>query len=256
MQLYLEDGSYIITNEGIDCSIALSASAENPTAWYVDAPKMEPVRANGWIGAVAEGGSVNFRDIAFNPHGHCTHTECLGHITPTVYSVNRIAQKLLVKAYVISVYPEQIVAPDGSVDHVINAQAFQGMLDDVEAEALLIRTLPNSDSKRTQHYSATNPAYCSVDILPIINQMGVKHLLVDVPSVDRELDNGVLAFHHAFWNVPHDPNHEKTITELIYIPNDVEDGNYLLNLQTAAFENDATPSRPVLYPIHRNAEEQ
>jgi hypothetical protein len=50
--------------------------------------------------------------------------------------------------------------------------------------------------------------------------------------------------------------HDKTITELIFVPNEVKDGPYLLNLQTAAFENDATPSRPVIYPIHRNEEEQ
>ena len=74
MQLFLKDGRYIILNEGIDCSIPLSASEQNPRAWYVDQPVIEPVRGNGWVGAVAEGGSVNFRNVFFNPHGHGTHT--------------------------------------------------------------------------------------------------------------------------------------------------------------------------------------
>jgi hypothetical protein len=37
---------------------------------------------------------------------------------------------------------------------------------------------------------------------------------------------------------------------MIYIDDAVEDGDYMMNLQTAPFENDATPSRPILYPIH------
>jgi hypothetical protein len=40
-----------------------------------------------------------------------------------------------------------------------------------------------------------------------------------------------------------------TITEFIYVPNKVKDGSYILNLQIAPFENDATPSKPVLYEI-------
>ena len=41
-----------------------------------------------------------------------------------------------------------------------------------------------------------------------------------------------------------------TITELIFIENKVNDGEYILNLQTASFVNDAAPSRPVIYKIH------
>jgi hypothetical protein len=33
------------------------------------------------------------------------------------------------------------------------------------------------------------------------------------------------------------------------VPNSVEDGEYFLNLQIAPFENDATPSKPILYKI-------
>jgi len=33
----------------------------------------------------------------------------------------------------------------------------------------------------------------------------------------------------------------------VYVPNSIEDGIYLLNLQIASFENDASPSKPVLY---------
>ncbi len=36
---------------------------------------------------------------------------------------------------------------------------------------------------------------------------------------------------------------------MIYVNKDVQDGSYMLNLQFASFENDASPSKPVLYKI-------
>ena len=73
--------------------------------------------------------------------------------------------------------------------------------------------------------------------------------MIDLPSVDRESDGGALAFHHGFWKVPEDPQFDKTITELIYVDNEIEDGVYVLDFQMAPFVNDASPSRPVLYKI-------
>jgi hypothetical protein len=40
-----------------------------------------------------------------------------------------------------------------------------------------------------------------------------------------------------------------TITELAFVPDDVKDGLYLLNLQVAPFDNDAAPSRPLLFRL-------
>jgi hypothetical protein len=34
-----------------------------------------------------------------------------------------------------------------------------------------------------------------------------------------------------------------------FVSDEVKDGTYLLNLQIASFENDASPSKPVLYAI-------
>jgi hypothetical protein len=77
----------------------------------------------------------------------------------------------------------------------------------------------------------------------------VDHLLVDLPSVDKERDGGELRAHKAFWNLNGDLRKEATITEFVFVPNDVADGTYLLNLQVAPFVNDASPSRPVLFKI-------
>ena len=74
-------------------------------------------------------------------------------------------------------------------------------------------------------------------------------MLIDLPSVDREKDDGLLLAHKAFWNYPEATRLDATITEFIYVSNKIEDGSYLLNLQIAPFHNDASPSKPVLYKI-------
>ena len=77
----------------------------------------------------------------------------------------------------------------------------------------------------------------------------IEHLLIDLPSVDKEDDNGALLAHKAFWKLHGAVRWNATITEFIFVPNNIEDGTYILNLQVAPFENDASPSRPVLYKI-------
>jgi hypothetical protein len=67
--------------------------------------------------------------------------------------------------------------------------------------------------------------------------------------VDREEDEGNLEAHHAFWNYPNAPRLDATITEFIYVKDEIRDGLYFLNLQIASFESDASPSKPVLYAI-------
>ena len=76
-----------------------------------------------------------------------------------------------------------------------------------------------------------------------------QHLLLDLPSVDREEDAGQLLAHHAFWQYPAQPRREATITELIFVPNEIADGLYLLNIQITSLELDASPSKPVLYAL-------
>lgn len=248
MKLFLDANSFIETSKPLDISIPMVASKDNLSAWYVDPPKIEPVRANGFLGSVKEGGSVNFRTIFFNPHGHGTHTECLGHITEEVYSVNDSLKQFICKAQLVTISPESVINESEKVeDFVISANQIDFTNEMIEA--LIIRTLPNPMNKQHKNYSASNPPYLDLDILPELEKRGIKHLLIDLPSVDRESDGGALAFHHGFWKVPEDPQFDKTITELIYVDNEIEDGVYVLDFQMAPFVNDASPSRPVLYKI-------
>lgn len=230
----------------IDISIPLHTGKECVSAWYVEPMKLEPVVNGDWVGDVNKGGSVNFRNITFNPHGNGTHTECVGHISKEFYTINKNLQRFLFVAELITVLPKELE----NGDHVITKKMIQLALQDTEApEAIVIRTLSNGLNKLSHQYSNTNPPYIEKEGIDYLNEIGVEHLLIDMPSVDREIDGGKLEAHHAFWNYPQNTQLHKTITEFIYVPNEVFDGTYILNLQIAPFENDASPSKPVLYKV-------
>jgi kynurenine formamidase len=250
MRLFLSPEQYIDTNHPLDISLPLSDTSENPRAWYVDAPEFEPVRANGYIGSIKEGGSVNFRNIFFNPHGHGTHTECLGHITEEIYSINDTMKTFMCVAQLVSITPKKkLFMENDEQDDMITIDQLKSLEIKSNVEALILRTMPNEASKKHKNYSSTNPPYLDVKCIEFFNKHKIKHLLIDTPSVDRESDGGALAFHHAFWGVPDNLNFDRTITELIFVEDEIFDGTYILDLQVAPFENDAAPSRPVLYKI-------
>ena len=235
----------------LDISILLTNTDENPIAWYIEKPEIEPVRFGDWIGKVSEGSSsTNFNNIFFNPHGHGTHTECLGHITKEFYSINQSLKTFFFLAELVSVEPESQGA-----DFVITKEQIEKALNGKTPEAIVIRTLPNLKEKRSKKYSNTNPPYLDEKASEFIRESGIKHLLIDLPSVDKEKDERKLLAHKAFWNVKNvdvlneDARLDATITELIFVSDEISEGSYFLNLQIASFENDASPSKPVLYKI-------
>jgi kynurenine formamidase len=245
LEIKVSERKYLANlNNPIDISIPLRAGEENVNAWHSPPVLIEAVIMGDWIGDVSKGGSVNFRNVRLNPHGNGTHTECVGHISAESYHLNDSLKKFHFISQLISVEPEQyeddlIITPSKVKDRI-----------EADVEALVIRTLPNDNSKLKRKYTGTNPPYLTGEAIAHIRNKGVKHLLVDVPSVDREQDDGKLLAHHQFWNYPADPDTEATITELIYVPDDVKDGLYLLNLQITSIENDASPSKPVLFPLY------
>ncbi|OIQ36566.1 MAG: metal-dependent hydrolase [Bacteroidetes bacterium MedPE-SWsnd-G1] len=228
----------------LDISIPLINSEKNPIAWYQDQPEINPVIGEGFVGSVAEGFSVNFNNINFNPHAHGTHTECIGHITKEFYSVNNSLNTYFYKAQLITVSPEQ--QPNGDLV-ITKDQVFLLLKNDIEA--IVIRTTPNDTRKKSRKYSNTNPPYLSEEAADFFRELGVKHLLIDLPSVDKEKDQGALLAHKAFWNYHGKQRLDATITEFIYVSDSIVDGLYMLNLQVAPIENDASPSRPILYKI-------
>lgn len=228
----------------LDISIPLRSNGQGVNAWYLRPPVIKPHEQDGFIGSIAAGAAVNFNDIHFNPHSHVTHSETVGHIMDGTYSVNQCLKTFFFLTELITLAPEK-----QGEDLVISKAQLQYALGQRKVEALVIRTLPNTEEKLGREYSNTNPPYLLESAAEYVRQMGVQHLLVDLPSVDREKDGGQLLAHHAFWNSRAGVRKEATITEFIYVPNHIVDGSYFLNLQLAPIENDASPSRPVLYQI-------
>ena len=226
----------------VDISISIDVAKQNVNAWYVDDPKIFAEEFEGQKIKVSDGASVNFNHIHFNPHSHITHTECAGHITEKVYSVNQHLKKFFFLAEVITVAPENF-----GEDEVISKKQLQTALGNKKRDAIIIRTIPNLSDKKRKRYSNTNPPYLLEEAAIYLREKGVKHLLIDLPSVDKEKDEGLLVSHNAFWNTAGKIRLDATITEFIFVPNSVADGTYFLNLMVAPFENDATPSKPVLY---------
>ena len=231
-------------SDPIDISIPIDTSKQNVNAWYVDDPKIFPEELDNEIIKVSEGAVVNFNNIHFNPHSHVTHTECVGHITEEVHSVNKNLKYFIFLAEVVTIAP---LFHNG--DFLIGVKQLKNALRNKKRDAIVIRTLPNLEEKKSMQYSNTNPTYLSEKAAIYLKEKGIKHLLIDLPSVDKEKDDGQLLSHNAFWNTSGKLRMDATITEFIYVPNSVEDGEYLLNLMIAPFENDATPSKPILYKI-------
>jgi arylformamidase len=226
----------------IDLSIPLHAAEDQLRAWYVDPVRMEPVVAGEHSYAVASGAAVNFRNVYFNPHGHGTHTEGVGHIAKVVYPIGNALGHYFFTAHLYSVDPVQV-----GTDHVLTLDLLRSAWRGT-SEAVVLRTQePAALAKRD--WCHTNPPYLQAEACAWLRHQGVQHLLLDLPSVDRENDGGALAAHRAFWNFPAELDFSRTITELVRVPRDAKDGRYLLELQFPHFMNDAAPSRPLLYAL-------
>ena len=216
----------------IDISIPVSFGKKQLVAFDGPPAKRAAYKAGSFVGDTRHGGSCNCEVYTFSPHLNGTHTECVGHITKERIFVQNVG---LVMATLVTVTPKK---------GLITASM---LMKSNVTEALIIRTLPNGENKTTRNYSKAAAPYIAADAMRYIVSLGVQHLLVDFPSVDK-IDDAKLTAHRIFWakNAK-----KKTITELVYVPDSAKDGSYLLNLQVAAFDADAAPSRPVLYKVKK-----
>ena len=235
-------------NNPIDLSLT-SKVEKSFKAWYVDEIKINPIKNGDFIGSVNEGGAVNFREILINPHGNMTHTESVGHISKEKINVNKLLKTNNFLAQLITIKPQKIINKNKKeVDQIISLKQIKNKIIP-NIQALIIKTQNNYDELTKKNYNHTNWPFLAESSASYIRSKGIQHLLIDQPSIDKEFDEGKLLAHRAFWNYPNEIDSKKTITELIGIPNHVKDGRYLLNLTLANIENDAVPSRPIIYEL-------
>lgn len=237
----------------IDISIPLKFGGAQPNAYGVEPATSAACESSGIVGDTRRGGSCNFESITLIPHCNGTHTECVGHITNERIWVRDCLQDVLCDAQLMTVVPEF----RGGELRIEPAHLEPALCDPTSDKhmALIVRTSPNDERKLSRIYDQNNiPAYFTAEAMGMIVERGFTHLLVDLPSIDRLFDDGRLLNHRIFWNVE-DGSFEtndrtrrnSTITELIYVPDEVADGEYFLNLQIPPFESDAAPARPLLF---------
>ncbi len=248
MKLFTALNSYQVDlDKPLDISIPLKREAA-VNAFHLPDPSFETVVAGNFIGNVNQGGSCNVENIHLNAHGNGTHTECVGHISKEHHYLKDILLQYHYLARVVSV--PLTASKEGQI--IAEASLRKALpYSDSDFQALIIRTIPNNDTKKARIYSGKNPPFLTVEAIQAIKKAGIQHLLVDLPSVDHE-DDPLLPAHHAYFGYPEERNSTRTITELIYVPNTINDGSYLLNMQVLSLESDASPSHPVLFKLNNS----
>ena len=257
----------VAATHGVSLAIPLELDGRQPAHFGAPAARAEPLSAGGFVGDTRAGGSCNCETITLVPHCNGTHTEGPGHVTRDRLSVHGSALQALYLAALVSVTPEDARdcgetsdPPPQAGDQLITARALAAALANVgagRADAVAVRTLPNGHDKLERDWMKPPlPPYFSREAMALLAQRGVLHLLSDLPSVDRLLDEGRLAGHRVFFGLPPGSDAvaevgrpDATITEMIYAPDSLTDGLYALSLQLASWVSDAAPSRPVLFPL-------
>lgn len=264
LHVTIQQHTYLVeTERAISLAIPMQFNGAQPACFGSAPATAEPLRVGNFVGDVAQGGSCNVPVIQINPHCNGTHTESISHIVdelipPAVHAATMTPCTVVSIKPAVALTTTESYRPDfNNHDTIISAAQLQKLVADVHdvwLQALVIRTLPNETDKRTRDYS--DAPFFTREAMRYLVSRGVKHLLVDFPSIDRMNDDGHLTAHHLFWAVEegaHQLNpqsrRDATVTELIYVPNEVDDGQYLLTLQVPAFALDVAPSRPVLFPL-------
>jgi arylformamidase len=260
-------------NDGRDLSLPLRFDGAQPRFFSAPLASAAPYSTDNFTGSIVSGASCNCNTVSLTPHCNGTHTESLAHIVTADMPIRDIAPRELLAACLISVAPREAHQVADALnpaaqpaDPVIDSRQIRDALLSLEPEflesepidALIVRTLPNDSDKATRNYDRIAcPPYFTAAAVQVAVDFGVRHLLVDLPSIDRMHDGGLLAAHRAFWGLPLHSTDAKlarrayaTVTELCFIDDSIADGWYLLNLQVAPFMADAAPSRPIVYPLH------
>ena len=263
-------------SRGTSIALELDFDGEQPRAFGLSKATSQPLKLEDFVTSVAQGGAVNCMQLTLWPHGNGTHTETVGHLLKDPPPIGRIfpgfqlALVLTVSPETLGLTQESYPSPALSSDRVISLRALKDALrhsmqhtfktpPELPPTALVIRTLPNIlEHKRAADYSDTNPPYLTAEAMRWVrHELEAEHLLIDLPSVDREHDQGKLSNHRCFWDVGEAhttlaQDHARrlcTITEMVYVPDTIQDGLHLLQIELPALRTDAAPSRPILYPI-------
>ena len=255
----------IDTKQSIDISIPYNFNGAQPNFYDVNPGQLKPFKSGETTYSVAAGAGCNVPEISMNIHCTGTHTESVGHLLENPGDIGSVLKDIIIPSVLITVDMDLFVNSKELYHYPVKDSEFviSKKLIRIEVEkwkkyhpqALIIRTTPNTEDKKYYQFTKNPPAFFTNDALRYISDFGIQHLVVDLPSIDRKSDNGILGNHRIFWGYGENgkgeinPDSTNTITELAFIPNEVQDGFYFLNIQLPHFKCDAAPSRPLLIKV-------
>ncbi len=254
----------VAMDDPIELAVALDFEGQQANAFGLEDARSEAVEAGDFVGDTRRGGSVNCERLTVIPHANGTHTEGVGHISEERVWVADMAPAPLYLAVLLTVRCEELgVSDDGyggkseEADLVVSARSLASAMEKIEEPPKLDAAILRIEAPGFEagaRYGDQNPPYLSDEAVRWLRQRGVEHLLVELPSVDRGDDGEVLASHHAFFGhrrgeAVREASRGRTITEMIAVPEDVEDGLYGLSLRFGRIKSDAAASRPVVYGV-------
>lgn len=233
---------------GRSLAIPLDPHGKQPSFFTSTRMSAEPLREGSFVGDVRLGGSCNAELVHWAPHCHGTHTECIGHILPERLKVTDTIDTSPVLARLVS-----LNHTDGQLSFAELEMGLAGR--NHEFAALIIRTLPNAPGKQWRNYS-TGPDFPAPNLAAMswLSALPLRHLLLDTPSLDRATNQN-LDNHRTWWGenpavgLHGFPPRQRSVTEMIFVSDDIPDGEYWLHLELSPLSGDATPSRPVIYPV-------
>lgn len=251
---------------GTSLAIALDPHGLQPSFFAPGPATARPLRVRDYVGDVSQGGSCNAEVLEYIPHCHGTHTECRAHLLKNAGHVLGLIDQKPCLAVLVSLHgtPLEETAESGITEtrrHELlltlgELKAQMRAFPAHKIDALIIRTLPNDVSKCERNYAdfETYPVLSKESIAWLAEQ-DLLHLLIDAPSLDRADDSGKLNNHRCWWGLGHkgeanDPKWvARSVTEMIFVPDDTPDGHYWLNIELQPLISDAVSSRPVIYPV-------
>jgi len=246
--------SYMIDLSMGQCiSIPYNYNGEQPNFYNADAGTSEPMIQGNFVGNISNNKGCKVSIIKQNIHCSGTHTECVGHILDKNIFIHEILDQKYHFTKLLTLQPinakltkENYHCKLADSDFLITKKMIIDKVPD-NCTGLVIRTIPNDKSKKRINYSSKNTSFFTSDAIEYINNLGIKHLVVDMPTIDRYDDGGILGNHHLFFEKIEPYN--KTITELAFINNRIKDGLYFMSINIPPMMLDAAPSRVFLFKI-------
>lgn len=269
LQLTIASKTYKIDAfQPIEVSIPLDFHGAQPNHFGAEPAAAQALEMGGFTGDTRRGGSCNVEIHRLVPHCNGTHTECAGHVTDERISIASVLRDTFFPATLITVQPVEAAQTSDAYqpakqagDGLITREALETALQQASGEfleGLVIRTLPNDEAKKSRRYTEAPPPFFSLEAMRCLAGLPLRHLLVDVPSVDRMFDEGQMNAHRIFWNIPPgsralaaESRPDRTITEMIYLPDAIPDGRYIASIHIPPFIADAAPSRVFLFPLQK-----